>query len=619
MAKAAKPRTTAREVHVLLADPGEKVTVILETALRQEGYKTHVARDSRVAYLKTLQLRPDAVIADLALPPEGAARLTATLRTNAVGRKSPVLIKGAPERPEVQDALRELGAAAVLSRPLRYGDLCKQLHAALRSAGKKPPGEKEAEAAGEAGAAPAGEPPEDEAVLRDPKALPSDKLQRVLDRASKLAAFPFVIARALAITEDDRSGAKDLAECVRSDPGLAGSILKIANTVHFASRGRSITDVGEAIVRVGFRETKRLVLAMPLLEMFPKEARNRAFDRVDFWLHSLAVGCIANQLARRSQYPHPEEAFITGLLHDVGKLVLDECFPRVFEEVLEKTLQGEGQTLEAERAIIGVGHPQIGAALMGRWNLPRSLQDALNLHHDLGRAKEGVGGTSLALVRIIALSDQIAKAVGVGGAGDRYLMEPDPSTWRAASLPTGLDTEGLKDVFRELNLFREFLNLGTTEIAPVRDTPARREGFILHVDERRRDASLLRLVLDSLGYQLLPLERRGETPARLVLVEATGGPERLAEYQALAEGAPGAPRLPLVIVSEDPYEVTEDARAHTASLGAAHDARTLERTLDGLILGENVQRAPAIDPEYLRSEEEALRGELASRLRAGPA
>ncbi|MBI4577205.1 MAG: HDOD domain-containing protein [Planctomycetes bacterium] len=603
-------RKRKSSVHLLLADASEKVTAILQAALRQAGYQVSLSTDTRTAYLKAVQLRPDVVVVDAALPPDGGLRLVHTLRSHPICRSIPAILKGTPPELLVGPELDEAGVHAALTRPLRFSELVARLEGALRSVRKCAPtdsGIAEAQGTGEGEA-------EDAALLLDPKALPSVKLERVCQRAQKLAAFPFVIARALAITSDEHAGAKDLASCIRSDPGLAGNVLKVANTVHFARRGRAITDVSDAIVRIGFRETKRLVVAMPFLRMFPARARSHGLDRVEFWLHCLAVGCLAGELARRSGYPAHEEAFIAGLLHDVGKLILDECFPEVLDQVLERCTAEQTRMVDAERALLGIAHPQIGEILQTRWNLPRVLRDATLYHHDLGRASEALSGASLQLARLVDAAGQVSKALALGGAGDSVLVDPGEAVWRSLGLPMGLRLRDLEGVYRELNMYREFLSLATGPIEPRRETEARRGSTVLWVRERPQGASLLDLLLEERGYGVVPLGRQSEVPVDLILVEAEDM-ARLDEYQALASSGPEGRRIPLVLVSRDPYEVAEEARAHTASIKRPLDARGLEGVLDTLLLGQTVARPPLVSPEVLRAEEEALEREVAGRLR----
>ncbi|MBI4577206.1 MAG: HDOD domain-containing protein [Planctomycetes bacterium] len=606
-----------RDVHILVADPNPRVSQILDLALRELGYVALTAENGVMAYLKALQLRPDVILADAALPPYGGVRLAESLRGNAVSARVPLIIKvpGGDERWE--EAARRAGAAGTLGRPLRFSEFRRTVETLLRGAGKAPPLPGDAEV--DAGA----EHRDDMALLRDPKVVASEKLDLIARRASKLGAFPFVVARALAISSDEKSGARELAEVIRSDVGLAANILKLANTPHFARRGRAIAEVAEAIVRIGFRATKQLVLAMRVVEMFPPRARTRAGDRSDFWLHSLATACMASHMARMARYAQPEEAFIAGLLHDIGKLVLDECFEELFHDIVELAADDGSRTLDVEREVIGVGHPQIGSTILERWKLPRLIRDAVHYHHEPGRASEAMSGNDLVLARLVSMADLVAKALGAGGSGDRVILEPTPEAWPEAGLPLGIQRKDLGPVYRELNIFREFLQLGGTEMAPPCETEARKEGRILYEDEHCREVSVLRLFLELQGYTVLAPGAHAGVEADLCLVEAASK-ENLEFLRARAGSVgPEGGAVPLVVLGDGlglerpgPDGGGAEARLGPTPLRAACDARVLQETLDTLLLGKAVEPPPVIPPEALRAEEAALQRELKHRLQA---
>ena len=166
------------------------------------------------------------------------------------------------------------------------------------------------------------------------------------------------------------------------DPAMLAALLKTVNTVYFAKAHARVSDPLEAVVRLGFQATRNLAIGLSVTQLFDAENQSRGFDRKEFWVHSLATGLLAQGLAGHTQGMDPQEAFVSGILHDLGKMVLDEHYSEAFHKVLDHA-SSEGQSLaEAETAVLGVQHAALGRELLLRWSLPQGVVDAVAWHHD---------------------------------------------------------------------------------------------------------------------------------------------------------------------------------------------------------------------------------------------
>ncbi len=188
----------------------------------------------------------------------------------------------------------------------------------------------------------ASERKEDISLILHPDTEPGRKIGAMVRHIANLAAFPFIVAKVLKIAGDEGTGAIELARAARADPYIVAHLLKISNSVFFASTHHRINSVKDAIIRIGFMETRRIVMGMSVMKLFETRNKNLGFDRVDFWYHSLAVAIIAEHAARRAGSVDAEEAFLAGLLHDLGIILLDDYFPEVFDAVLHDTAQHAG-------------------------------------------------------------------------------------------------------------------------------------------------------------------------------------------------------------------------------------------------------------------------------------
>jgi len=170
---------------------------------------------------------------------------------------------------------------------------------------------------------------------------------------------------------------------IELDPLLVSTILRLANSP-FYGFARKITRIKDAAVLLGVHSLRQVVLSFSMVAAFPVRAGG-AFDREALWRHSVAVGVAAKLLAEQVGHD-PDEAFIAGLLHDIGKFILAQCLPEEYLAVLAYRATRQCPLVEAERLKLGVDHCQVGAVAVRHWQLPAPLAEALQYHCYPGRA-----------------------------------------------------------------------------------------------------------------------------------------------------------------------------------------------------------------------------------------
>ncbi|MCF6246089.1 MAG: HDOD domain-containing protein [Desulfobacula sp.] len=196
----------------------------------------------------------------------------------------------------------------------------------------------------------------------------------------KLPSFPQVAAKLLEAFREDTASLEDLSKIVGTDPGLSVRILEIVNSAMYGL-GRKITALSEAMVFLGLSEIKKLAIEMTVFDKLFKSGRSTAFDRLLFWRHSLSVAVLSSQIAKEVGYPEPEEAYISGLLHDVGKIFLDIRGRKNYGEFIVKLSTSTDLVIEKERSVIGLGHDDVGAYLCSSWKLPEKITQVVKYHH----------------------------------------------------------------------------------------------------------------------------------------------------------------------------------------------------------------------------------------------
>src|SRR6476646_560507 len=213
------------------------------------------------------------------------------------------------------------------------------------------------------------------ATLADNPALVADALKKV----STIATLPEVTAKIVQTVEDPKSTAAQLHKIVAHDPALATRILKVVNSAFYGLPGQ-IGSVERAIVLLGLNAIKNIAVAASIGQLFRMTKICKDFTAKDLWTHCIAVGVCARDLAKQMKLSIADEAFLAGMIHDVGILLQLQTSPEQLRQVCEAA-QTEKDFCEMERQIIGIDHQMLGAALCEQWKFPHSCQLVAGNHH----------------------------------------------------------------------------------------------------------------------------------------------------------------------------------------------------------------------------------------------
>ncbi len=266
----------------------------------------------------------------------------------------------------------------------------------------------------------------------------NEKLNALVRQVRDLPALPESVLRVMQLTEDPKAGIAQVAKILVADQALAARVLKLANSAFYGS-SRRIGTVSDALVVLGMRTTRNLVMAASCEALLEGEVAGYGLPRGVLLRHSLACASAAQALARRAKFRGTEEAFVAGLLHDIGKVVMNAYQSDLFGEVLTQVMGGMTCT-EAERSVFGFDHAEAGGCLLERWNLPPSLVSAVRHHHTPTQAP---GGTPLPC--LVHAADAVCLTLGLGlGIGSQAgTFQPE------ALLVFGLTPQDFDEVARQ--------------------------------------------------------------------------------------------------------------------------------------------------------------------------
>ncbi len=235
---------------------------------------------------------------------------------------------------------------------------------------------------------------------------PNKDWKEIVAWVSDLPPLPHVASQALALIENPDTTANQLTQLLGQDTALTARVLKIANSAMF-SRQREISTINQAIMTIGFKTLKGIIVAATLRQL------NRKFGPIErmIWENSTCTAVASRIIGTRLKKAYVEELFLLGLLHDLGKLVLMRQIPKEYTEVTQVTKKGE-MYHEVEQKEFGFAHPLIGALVAKKWNFSTDTCQVILHHHDSIPSK--IESELQEKTCLITLADLVAHGLGVG-------------------------------------------------------------------------------------------------------------------------------------------------------------------------------------------------------------
>lgn len=212
-----------------------------------------------------------------------------------------------------------------------------------------------------------------------PGALPPH-LQKLMAKVTEISSLPEITARIVEVVEDPRATAHDMHEIVKNDPALAAKILKVVNSAFYGLPAQ-IASLDRAIVMLGLSAVKNIALAASLARLFTPGTISEHFSARDLWRHCIAVGVCGRMLTKAASGIHNDEAFVAGLVHDMGLLIEYQVFGKELRDVVNASYADGRDFCALETQIIGADHQAFGAALAAKWKFPPVLRSVISHHH----------------------------------------------------------------------------------------------------------------------------------------------------------------------------------------------------------------------------------------------
>jgi HD-like signal output (HDOD) protein len=246
-----------------------------------------------------------------------------------------------------------------------------------------------------------------------PAAQREQVVAEAIREISHIATLPEITLKIVELVEDPKSTAQDLHKVIANDPALCSRILKVVNSSFYGLPGQ-IGSINRAIVMLGLNAVKNIAIAASLAKLFRGGDLTPSFSAKSLWVHSVVTAATAKMLSDRLGFALSDEAFLSGLIHDIGIMVEMQYDRSRLIDVLQKVGDNEGvpaqNMLAVEESVYAANHQQFGAGLCAKWKFPSNFALVTGFHHNPLEAPP----EARTLPSVVYVADRLAAEVGGG-------------------------------------------------------------------------------------------------------------------------------------------------------------------------------------------------------------
>lgn len=227
------------------------------------------------------------------------------------------------------------------------------------------------------------------------------------------------------LLNSDRRYTHQISEIIRRDPSLTARLLRLVNSVYFGLT-TPINNIEEAVFYLGVRQIRQLAMVTPVIEDFTRLAGNTPFPWRGFWQHCIGVAIMSREVISCVQTPADDSDYVSGLIHDMGKIVMAATFPDHFVEIQRRAALEPRPLLDLENEVLGIQHTELGAIYLQNHNLPDIMIETARFHHEPERASHHTQ-----IIAAVQIANLLVRHAKIGNSGETSIVTPE--IWTGAS------------------------------------------------------------------------------------------------------------------------------------------------------------------------------------------
>lgn len=285
---------------------------------------------------------------------------------------------------------------------------------------------------------------------------PNDQLVRVKKHIAKMPSLPTSVTKIMEICNNPTTSPADLNKVISLDPVLMGKVMKLINSAYYGL-SKEVTSLVRAIIMLGINTVKNLALSTAVLGSIGKKANFQALNMDGFWRHSLCVGVTSKMVAKKRGIDQKqlEEYFIAGLLHDVGKVPLNNVLAEEYVAAMSLSDRNHHALYKSEKEALGFDHTEIGTLIVDTWKLGNDIRAAITEHHN----PADYTGEHKDLLYTVSLANYFANINEIGFSGDRFPEKPDDTVFSFLNISLDFLDEMEESIHEAIENARIFLKL----------------------------------------------------------------------------------------------------------------------------------------------------------------